>query len=304
MFSPTELSTVRSSGLLDRCSFPAAATSVSCAVSGGADSTALLALALVAGLDVRVVHVDHQLRPTSAVDAALVAALCARWSVPCDVIRVHIEDGPNLEARARAARYDAMPADVLTGHTADDLAETFLLNVLRGAALDGLAPMRQREGGPRRPLLTLRHAETVALCCALGVDVIADAMNHDDRYRRVRVRRELLPLMDSIAARDVTTVIASQVELLRADADLLDALAAAIDPTDALALRTAPVPLASRAIRRWLGDAGVTSGPVAAAEIVGRVLAVARGDAPRHDLVGVWRVARTAQRLRLERRRG
>ena len=125
--------------LLGRCTFPVVGTPVTCAVSGGADSTALAVLAVAAGCAVTIAHVDHGLRPTSAADAAAVAQLAAQLGVPYTLHTVHVGAGPNLEARARAARYGALPADVLTGHTADDQAETMLINLLRGAATSGLA---------------------------------------------------------------------------------------------------------------------------------------------------------------------
>ena len=156
--------------------------------------------------------------------------------------------GPNLEARARAARYAVLPAGVLTGHTADDQAETVLLNLVRGAGLDGLAGMAP-EG---RPLLALRRHETRALCAALGLDPVADPSNDDPGLRRNRVRHELLPLLDGVADRDVVPVIARQADLARADATALDELAAGLDPADARALAAAPPALARRAVRRWL----------------------------------------------------
>ncbi len=156
--------------------------------------------------------------------------------------------GPNLEARARAARYGVLPADVLTGHTADDQAETMLLSLLRGAGLDGLAGMRRA----RRPLLDLRRIETRALCRYLRLTPLDDPTNDSPAIRRNRVRHELLPLIDDIAERDVVPILARQADLLRDEADLLDELAAGLDPTDAHALAAAPVALARRAIRRWL----------------------------------------------------
>ena len=285
-------------GLGDRCDLPPAGTPVTCAVSGGPDSLALLVLAVHVGCVVTAVHVDHGLRPGSAGEAAVVHRAAERFGAGFRAERVTVAPGPNLEARARAARYAVLPDDVLTGHTADDQAETVLLNLLRGAGLDGLAGMDPA----RRPLRHLRRHETVALCDALGLDPVADPTNDDPAFRRNRVRRELLPLLDAIAERDVVPVIARQADLARDDVALLDELAAALDPTDARALAAASAPLARRAVRSWLraaGPGGVERyAPDAAA--TERVLAVARGEAVACELAGGWRVARRRGRLRLE----
>ena len=125
-----------------RCDFPVAGTAVTCAVSGGADSLALLVLAVEAGCAVTAVHVDHGLRAGSAAEADIVAAAAARFGAVFRAERVDVPAGPNLEARARAARYAVLPPDVCTGHTADDQAETVLLNLLRGAGAPGVAALR------------------------------------------------------------------------------------------------------------------------------------------------------------------
>ena len=145
--------TTQLSGLLARCDFPAAGTDVTCAVSGGADSLALLVLATHAGCRVTAVHVDHGIRPGSAGEAEVVRAAAERFGADFRAEAVAVVPGPNLEARARAARYGVLPPDVLTGHTADDQAETVLLNLARGAGLDGLAGMAPA----RRPLRRLRR---------------------------------------------------------------------------------------------------------------------------------------------------
>jgi tRNA(Ile)-lysidine synthase len=277
--------------LLRRCQFHPTGTAVTCAVSGGADSTALMALAVAAGLDVTAVHVDHGLRPGSAAEADVVRDNAQRLGAEFRSERVSVAVGPNQEARARAARYAVLPDDVLTGHTADDQAETVLINLLRGAATSGLAAMRPTL---RRPLLAVRRADTEAVCTALHLPVVHDETNSDARFLRNRVRHELLPLMTSLAQRDLIPLLSRQADLLREDSDLLDELAAGVDPTDARQLANAALPLARRATRRWLT---VDHPPDLAT--VDRVLDVARGAASSCDVGGGRRVERTRQRLRL-----
>jgi len=280
--------------LLARCTFPPPGTHVTCAVSGGADSLALLVLAVAAGCRATAVHVDHGLRPRSADEAEIVRNAAARLGTSFRAESVDVAPGPNLEARARAARYAVLPADVLTGHTAQDQAETVLLNLVRGAGLDGLAGMRPAG----HPILALRRADTEAVCEAEGLTPFTDPTNADPVHRRNRVRAELLPLLDDIAQRDVVPVVARQAALLRDEADALDALAAALDPTNAPELASAPPPLARRAVRRWLSE-GEHHPPDAAT--VERVLAVARNEAKAADVGGGRRVLRTRNILRLER---
>ena len=281
--------------LLGRCRFPDPGTPVTCGVSGGADSLSLLALAVAAGCAVTAVHVDHGLRPGSEAEADVVAAAASRVGAAFRAEHVHVEPGPNLEARARAARLAVLP-DALLGHTADDQAETVLLNLLRGAGLDGLAGIRE---DARHPILALRRHETRSLCDRLGLDPVDDPSNRDPRHRRNRVRAEVLPLLDDVADRDVVPVLARQASLLREVADLLADEAALIDPTDAAALADAPSPLARVAVREWLRGCDPERHPPDAAT-VGRVLAVARLEDRATDVGGGWRVARTAGRLRLE----
>ncbi len=280
------------SRLLSRCHFPEPPGPVTLAVSGGADSLALLILTRAAGLDAVAVHVDHGLRPGGAAEAEVVAAAARRYGAGFQARVAAVAPGPNLEARARRARYDALPPGALTGHTADDQAETVLLNLLRGAGLDGLAGMRD---GSLRPLLRLRRHETRALCDHVGLVPVADPSNEDPRYRRNRVRHEVLPLLVDVAGRDVVDIVARQAALLSADAHLLEALSAAIDPTDAKALAAAPLPLARRAVRRWLRH-GHEQHPPSAADVE-RVLAVASGDAVACEVAPGRRVSRSGGRL-------
>jgi tRNA(Ile)-lysidine synthase len=281
--------------LLERCVFPDSA-SVCCAVSGGPDSLSLLALATASGRSVTAVHVDHGLRPGSAGDADVVAKAAHRFGAKFVAEKVNVEPGANLEARARAARYSVLPSGCLLGHTADDQAETILLNLMRGAGLSGLAGMDKA----RRPMLQLRRAETHALCRELDLEPVRDETNSSPQFRRNRVRAELLPLLDDIAERDVVEIVARQAELLQEDNRLLDSLAAELDPTDAKQIAAAPLPLAVRALRAWLRRSTDDELHPPSAAAVMRVLEVAKGNAVACEIEGGIRVSRRHQHLRVE----
>ena len=279
------------SDLLSRCTFPLPSTSVDCAVSGGADSVALMVLACATNLNVTAWHVDHGLRENSHTEAALVAQLATQLGAQFESRTVTVAQGTNTEARAREARYATLPTGVMTGHTADDQAETILINLLRGSGTRGLAGMQPTA---QRPLLHIRRSETQALCNALGIAVFHDPSNNDERFQRNRIRHEVLPLLESLAKRDVVPVLTRQADLLRDDDDLLNELAGALDPTDALALASAPIALARRAIRTWL-----TNPLVPDSATVERVLEVARGNTLACDIGLGRQVRRSQQQLRI-----
>jgi tRNA(Ile)-lysidine synthase len=278
-------------GLAARCPFPPAGSPLTCGVSGGADSLALLVLAVASGCRVTAVHVDHGLRTGSSLETGVVSEAARRFGASFRAEAVAVAEGPNLEARARAARWAALGPDAATGHTADDQAETVLGNLLRGAGVSGLAAMR---AGARHPLLGLRRADTVALCRHLGLDPVRDPSNDDPRFVRNRIRHELVPLCSQIAGRDVVPVLARQSELLAGDAELLDAVALMIDPRDAAAVAGAPAAVGRRSIRTWLtGDDGYPP-PLDAVE---RVLDVARKRRRATEVPGGRRVVRSHGRL-------
>ena len=277
------------SALSSRANFPNRAE-LHCAVSGGADSLALLLLAARTGRHVTAWHVDHGLRAESSGEFAFVQSMCEQLNVGCTLRSIQLTPGPNLEARARDARYAVLPDDVLTGHTADDQAETVLINLLRGSGTTGLAGMRLTD----RPLLGIRRSETHALCAELGITPLHDSMNDDHRFQRVRVRDELVPLLADISKRDIVEVLTRQAAVLREDDDVLEELAAMIDPTDARSLSTAPRALARRAIRQWLSN---PKPPDLAT--VERVLTVARGEAGACDIGQGRSVRRSHQRLEI-----
>ncbi len=191
------------------------------AVSGGPDSLALLLLASAAFPgEVAAATVDHRLRPESAGEAGFVAELCARLGLPHIVLTADIAVAGNLQSAARALRYrllarwaaEAGIALLLTGHHADDQAETLLMRLDRGAGLSGLAAIRAATGiaglAVARPLLGWRRAELAAIVAAAGLVPVADPSNDDDRFDRARLRKRLaaagwidpVPLARSAAA--------------------------------------------------------------------------------------------------------
>lgn len=290
--------------LLARCRFPPESSppaAVPLAVSGGADSLALAVLCLLSGHRPVCYHVDHGLREGSADEVAIVeeAARTLAASAPEGLeasvvsLRVSVAKGANLEARARLARFSVLPEDVATGHTADDQAETVLINLLRGSSAAGLSAMA---AGPRHPILRLRRAETRRVCEEAGLRWLEDPSNKEEGPLRNRVRHRLLPELAELSGRDLVPVLCRQAELLGDDEALLSELAAAIDPTSARELSAAPLPLARRAVRTWLRACNPSGHPPSAASVE-RVLAVASGTALACEVEGGTSVRRRQGRL-------
>jgi tRNA(Ile)-lysidine synthase len=178
------------------------------AVSGGADSLALLLLASAARpSEVEAATVDHALRPEAADEARHVAEICSRLGVPHTILTARWAQPPEsaIQERARQQRDRLLGywaeerglGAIATGHHADDQAETLLMRLSRGAGVRGLAGMRARSVMPGsqvpllRPLLAWRREELERLCAASGITPIADPSNEDERFERVRVRRAL-----------------------------------------------------------------------------------------------------------------
>ncbi len=283
--------------LLALCRFPPAGTAVDLAVSGGPDSVGLWLLARAARLEVRVHHVDHGLRPASADDAALVEELGRRLGAPVRVHRITVAPGPNLEARARSARRGLLPAGALTGHTMDDLAETVLVNLLRGAGLDGLSPL---VGDPTKPLIGLRRAVLHAFVEGAGVPVAHDESNDDLRFVRNRVRHQVVPLLAAVAERDIVPLLARQAALIAEERDWLDEVAAdprALSEVDCRELASWP----RARLRRWLRShlrLDAERHPPSAAEVE-RAIAVVEGRARAAQLTGGRRLGRSRRHLHL-----
>lgn len=258
-------------------------------VSGGADSVALL-LALDELIKARklriqivVAHLDHRLRTESADDSRWVKQLAEGLGHKVSMKRITVkklakDSGDNLEQAARFARYGWLSevaqkhaaALVLTAHTMDDQAETILMNLLRGSGTDGLSGMESvrplHHVGKvtlARPLISwARRRDTESYCRTRRIDFRRDKMNEDERFTRVRVRRQLLPAMESFNPR-ITEALARTAELLRDDSRALASAAqrllelSSVNSAKPTQLRTdlladAPPALRRRALRLWL----------------------------------------------------
>ncbi|KXO94658.1 tRNA(Ile)-lysidine synthetase [Tsukamurella pulmonis] len=237
---------------------------VAVALSGGADSLALLTGVLAAGLDAVALTVDHGLQDGSAAVAeAAAAAAREAGAMRTEVLRVAVEGPGGPEGAARAARYAALDAargrlPVLLGHTLDDQAETVLLGLGRGSGARSLAGMAAWAAPYGRPLLGVRRADTRAACAELGLTPWEDPHNLDPRYTRVRLRTEVLPLLEEVLGGGVADSLARTAASLRADNDALDALAPAPSEADleVEAVAGLPAALRLRALRTWLAGRG------------------------------------------------
>ena len=200
-------------------------------VSGGADSMALLHMAVTEPLDLgdgaglsriakerlHVLHVNHLLRGDDAdADQHFVQETCDSLGIPCTALRVDVaklaqERDGNVEDAGRRVRYDAarklaqklcieqgvsrQKAKILTAHTADDRAETFMMNVMRGSGMSGLASIPRHRGLIYRPLLNYTHDQLKDWLKARGLDWHEDATNTDTHYLRAYMRHNVLPLL-------------------------------------------------------------------------------------------------------------
>ena len=216
---------------------------VGAAVSGGADSVALLLLLLELrhklGIVLRVVHFNHKLRgKASDVDELFVAKLAAKHglefhSASVDVAKKAKKERANLEDAARRARYDYFRSLAQSGactriavaHTADDQAETVLAHLLRGTGLTGLGGIHPVAGRVIRPLLNVRRSELRRFLRAQKQTWREDATNRDTKRMRARIRKKLLPLIEKQFQPAIVEHLAALAELAREDEAFLDAIA-------------------------------------------------------------------------------
>ena len=244
------------------------------ACSGGADSLALAAatafVADRAGTRAGLITVDHGLGAGSDVQAQRVAALGYELGLdPVEVVRIDVGTAGGPEAAARDARYaaldaaaTALDASVLLGHTRDDQAETVLLGLGRGSGPRSIAGMPAADGRYRRPFLAVDRATTRAACAALGLPVWQDPHNTDPAFTRVRLRHEVLPLLEDVLQGGVAAALARTAELLADDLAALDAWAAAVlddEPgteLDVAGLAALPRAVRTRVLRAWATPAG------------------------------------------------
>ncbi|WP_424183971.1 tRNA lysidine(34) synthetase TilS [Actinokineospora sp. G85] len=233
------------------------------AVSGGADSLALAAAARHECDRVEGLVVDHGLQAGSAEVAARAAEQLDGLGFDAVRVLTVVVDGPGgPEAAARRARHTALRSAagdrlVLLGHTRDDQAETVLLGLGRGSGPRSIAGMRPLDPPWARPLLGVARATTRQACAALGLTPWDDPHNTDPRYTRVRLRGEVLPLLEDVLQGGVAAALARTAAQLQDDLAALDQLAEGLEPVPAT-LATVPAALRRRALRRWLAGCGVS----------------------------------------------
>jgi len=253
------------------------------AVSGGADSLALASAIVKESKEFAItpiaITVDHQLQSGSGAQAEKVEKQLKEMGygkVICKKVVVTTESG--LEAGARDARYKALSAcaseekatKVFLGHTRDDQAETVLLGLARGSGTRSLSGMAIENGIYLRPLLHITRNETVAACKEIGVEPWNDPHNGNTEFSRVRVRTDILPIMEEKLGPGIAAALSRSASILRDDADALDEIAqreiSRFDLTNLGCEELAALPRAirSRVMRAAIYAAGAPSGSITA----------------------------------------
>ena len=238
--------------------------SVTCAVSGGADSVALVfALYLLKDkmqIQLSAAHFNHHLRAEeSDRDEAFVRDFCRRYDIPLTVGHGTIVPGKKgLEAAARDARYAflrSLPGKIATAHTADDNAETVLMHLVRGTGLKGLGGIAPVNGNVIRPMLNVTRQEVESFCAEWCLSYVTDSSNEGDDFLRNRLRHHVLPLLrqENPAFGENTSAMALR---LRQDEEFLTRQAR-METMDVEALRKMHPALRSRALEAFLKQSGV-----------------------------------------------
>ncbi len=237
---------------------------VVCAVSGGADSVAMLfALYLLKDkLNIRLsaAHFNHHLRgEESQRDEEFVRAFCDRYDIPLTVGEGTVVAGKKgLEAAARDARYgffDTLPGKIATAHTADDNAETVLMHLVRGTGLKGLGGIAPKRGKLIRPMLSVTRQEVLAFLDEYNLTYITDSSNETDSFLRNRLRHHVMPLLQKENPRFAENTSATALRL-RQDEAALTSLATTREPTVSY-FRSLPEAVRSRAYAAFLESCGV-----------------------------------------------
>ena len=235
-----------------------------CAVSGGADSIALLwAMYLLKEewqLELSAVHFNHQLRGSASDgDEQFVREFCAGYGIPLHVGTARVDPGKKgLEAAARDARYAffaTLPGKIATAHTADDNAETVLMHLLRGTGLKGLGGITPSRGNLIRPMLSVTREDVESFLSEYALPHREDASNHTDLFLRNRLRHHVLPLLREENPKLAENLSAMALRL-RQDEDALSAIASEKHVSIA-ALRQEPAAIRVRVLERFLKESGV-----------------------------------------------
>lgn len=238
---------------------------VICAVSGGADSVAMLfALYLLReklGITLEAAHFNHNLRGEESLrDETFVRELCVRYEIPLHVASGEIRSGKKgLEAAARDARYaflESLPGKIATAHTADDNAETILMHLVRGTGLKGLGGIAPQRGKLIRPMLGITRREVEDFLAEWHLPHVEDSTNETDAFLRNRLRHHVMPLLAAENPRIAENL--SQMALrLREDEACLSQLSRYETLPEIETLRTLPSAVRSRMLERFLKENGV-----------------------------------------------
>ena len=256
---------------------------VTVAVSGGADSLALayavLKEATPLAITATAITIDHQLQDRSAAQAAKVSKQLTEMGYrEVFVEKVVVATDSGLEAGARDARYQALNAcaektgavKIFLGHTRDDQAETVLLGLARGSGARSLSGMAEENGRYVRPFLRLTREDTESACRELSLEIWNDPHNFNSNFSRVKVRQEILPLMEEKLGPGIAAALTRTAALLRDDADALDAIAGEeialsnLSDLDCERLATLPRAIRTRVLRAAIYACGAPAGSITA----------------------------------------